>query len=1017
MFWAYIFSYSVKALKSLIYSIVTMAVFMLSSAWANDIPGLPEETRALAIKIGHQIENENLVNNKQGSASLAGLDNLSPHNQISKLRHLVHDALNRRNNFDISVIVNKYISLAQTVGSERDKAIGDLFNVISKNFNPENPHESLDNLDVFMAAVEPFTSHADWFIAQNAWLYKSLINSYYLNNNLALQQAETALKLIPNELSPEVTEARIEIIDHTAYLHNLMRNPTLGAKNTTKLIALQKAANKPIDGINLINNLIYAFNSWRDHKTAGELVQILSRVEKNAQSGLPGLTQMRFAQTLIEQGQYQQAIIQTKEGLELAKIKTLQETLEILHISALAGIGEVGLAEKALERLENTRPDGQLFTGRTPQRILHAKALIAKNKGDAKSTHELMNKRMDASIQSILTANNTETVKFLASLENSKNRQNEREDALRRETRLKQAELEQKQKVNFLLSALSLIFAIAAFAAILVARYRDRVAKELEIAAQKAQAGDKAKSEFLAIMSHELRTPLNGIIGIADLLVMTAPNEDLKHKTNIILESGNELLGLVENIMDMSRLESGDVEIMKSLTLVKDIISRIDEKWRKLITKDDVIFTTYVDKTVPDLIFTDPKYLFQSIDNLVSNSVKFTKAGRIHVHASAEPVKGNSEVLLKINVADTGAGITPEVQKRLFQPFVQADSSITRHFGGAGLGLAITRSLARLMKGDVNLVSKPNRGSEFTLTIQDRFENQLKPLETTTSHAANSAPSPLQTLIQDKPNETTSEIIPEIIPEGLEKLQTPSPSSETVLVKKVNADNAEIEIVGDFNSMPAHTTQDNTPPLSQMPNAIEIMPPPMPLKPLELAKSKKSPNLENDETKRKTEDAYSPPFSILIVDDEPGNQNVIRFMLNDMGYDIHIANNGKEAVELAKVQIIDLVIMGIHMPVMDGIMATKIIRSLQSPQNAVPIIALSADTNAKINAEALNAGINFFLNKPIVKSELINAVSFFTGREAQTEKLIENLTENKGQTPPSSQLSYPVPAPKKALGL
>jgi len=373
--------------------------------------------------------------------------------------------------------------------------------------------------------------------------------------------------------------------------------------------------------------------------------------------------------------------------------------------------------------------------------------------------------------------------------------------------------------------------------------------------------------------------------------------------------------------------------------------------------------------------------------------------------------------MLKINVADTGAGITPEVQKRLFQPFVQADSSITRHFGGAGLGLAITRSLARLMKGDVNLVSKPNRGSEFTLTIQDRFENQLKPLETRENPKANPEPSLLEALI---PARVTA-IASESNPVSSEDRQAPSPSSETILDSKVNADKAEIEILGDFNSMPAHTIQDNTPLFSLNPNAIEITPPPMPSKPSELAENKKSPNLENDETKRKIEDAYTPPFSILIVDDEPGNQNVIRFMLNDMGYDIHIAHNGKEAVELAKVQIIDLVIMDIHMPVMDGIMATKIIRSLQSPQNAVPIIALSADTNAKINAEALNAGINFFLNKPIVKSELINAVSFFTGREAQTEKLIENLTENltenKGQTPPSSQLSYPVPAPKKVLGL
>ncbi len=982
MFWAHIFVLAKRGMKTLFFPALITAILTLSSAWANDIPGLPEETRSLALKIGNQIETESLLKTQNEGSSLEQISQLPPQERLLKLRTLIYGATNQSNNFDTNQIVEKYTSLAQEIGTQRDIAVGELFSVISQNFDAENPHANRDNLDVILHTLEPFTSHPDWFVAQNAWLYKSLINSYYFNPSLALRQAETALQLIPDELSQYASEARIEIIDHTAYLHNLMRNPTLGTQNTAKLIELKKASGQPIDGVNLLNNLVYAFNSWRDHETAGELVQILARIENH--SGVPGLTQMRLAQTLIEQTHYKKAFEQIEAGLELAKVKTIRETLLILRVSALAGMGETVRAETALLVFENAVEDSDRIMGSTPQRILHAKALIALSRGDAVKTHALMNQRMDAGIQSILTANNAETVKFLASLENSKNRQGERENALRREALLRQAELEQKQKVNLLLGALSFIFAIAAITAVILARYRARVAKELEIAAKQAQAGEKSKSEFLAIMSHELRTPLNGIIGIADLLCMTAPNEDLKHKTSIILNSGNELLGLVENIMDMSRLEAGDIEIMKSDCSAKEIISRIDEKWRDIITQKDVIFTTHVDKSVPDLIYTDPKCLFQCIDNLVSNSVKFTKSGRIHVHVSAEPVKGTGNIQLKINVADTGAGITPEVQKRLFQPFVQADSSITRHFGGAGLGLAITRSLARLMNGDVSLVSNPNRGSEFTLTIQDRFKNTLIPLEKNTAPKA----PPLQALKSDSITQADRDELETILEDAV--AQTPlSGTIETTDTLDILAQLKPLQ------PLAADIAQEAVP-------APEAAPTPLPQFPDIINPDIINPDIINI-------DKPPMPFTLIIVDDERANQIATQLMLNNTGYGIHLASNGQEAVEIMKLQNLDLVIMDIDMPIMDGITATKIIRNLPAPLNGVPIIALSAERDAQTHADALGAGINFILQKPLEKSELINAVNFFAGHDANIN--------NGPQTETQKPIAYPSPKPLKALGL
>jgi len=508
---------------------------------AQTIPGLSQETRDLAIKIGRQIEDENLISQQSDKFDIDSIQNLPPHKRLTKLRALVYGALNKSNNLDLSEIVTEYNLLAK-LGSKRDQNIGKMFSDIMQTYNIEKPRENLVRIN---KALDPYKKHEDWFIAQNAWLFTSLFTSYNF---------------------------------HIAYLHNLLRNPTLAVKNTEKLIALKKTAGRTIDGTNIINNMIYAFGSWRDHETAVELATILSRIEDKSTSGVPGLTQMRVAQTLIEQGRYKEAAVHIEIGLEKAKVQSIYETLSILQVSALAGTGQVSKAQAALAKFEKTVPKEKQVSGSAPQRILHAKALIAAARGDAKTTQKLMNLRMDAGVQGVLKANNSDSAKLLATLENSKNRQQEREGAMKRETVLKQAELEQKQKANILLLVLSAFMATAAFVSILFARFRSRVADQLGLAAEQALAGEKAKSEFLAVMSHELRTPLNGIIGIADLLAMTAPTEDLRHKTNIILNSGNDLLALVESIMDMSRLEAGEFEVFNDMTNIRDIVMDVDKR-------------------------------------------------------------------------------------------------------------------------------------------------------------------------------------------------------------------------------------------------------------------------------------------------------------------------------------------------------------------------------------------------------------------------------------------------------
>jgi len=906
---------------------------------AQTIPGLSQETRDLAIKIGRQIEDENLISQQSDKFDIDSIQNLPPHKRLTKLRALVYGALNKSNNLDLSEIVTEYNLLAK-LGSKRDQNIGKMFSDIMQTYNIEKPRENLVRIN---KALDPYKKHEDWFIAQNAWLFTSLFTSYNFNGNLALQQAETALNLIPNKLSVEVTEAKIEITDHIAYLHNLLRNPTLAVKNTEKLIALKKTAGRTIDGTNIINNMIYAFGSWRDHETAVELATILSRIEDKSTSGVPGLTQMRVAQTLIEQGRYKEAAVHIEIGLEKAKVQSIYETLSILQVSALAGTEQVSKAQAALAKFEKTVPKEKQVSGSAPQRILHAKALIAAARGDAKTTQKLMNLRMDAGVQGVLKANNSDSAKLLATLENSKNRQQEREGAMKRETVLKQAELEQKQKANILLLVLSAFMATAAFVSILFARFRSRVADQLGLAAEQALAGEKAKSEFLAVMSHELRTPLNGIIGIADLLAMTAPTEDLRHKTNIILNSGNDLLALVESIMDMSRLEAGEFEVFNDMTNIRDIVMDVDNEWRSEIETKSIIFTTFVDSSVPNYIYTDAQRLRQSLSNLVSNAAKFTQDGRIHVHLSALDIENSEDTCLKIIVADTGAGMTPEVIDRLFKPFVQADTSITRKFGGAGLGLAITQNLARLMRGDVELISRAGRGSEFTLTIRGKSQDDIH------------EPVPATSMVAPQQSENQSPSHPQ-------------------------ADRAPIQARGEAQQVPRHQTQAQEIQAQlwaqaklQAPVQTPVrLPTPHPVKPAH-------------DPAMTTEHAHDilNKLNVLVVDDIPSNQDVASIMLGSMGCEVHRAWNGNEAINALKVQNFDLILMDIHMPEMDGIEASRQIRVTPSPYQNIPIIALTADPKADTNAAAMEAGINFFLKKPVIKAELIKAVKFLTHQPAQ----------------------------------
>jgi signal transduction histidine kinase/DNA-binding response OmpR family regulator len=249
--------------------------------------------------------------------------------------------------------------------------------------------------------------------------------------------------------------------------------------------------------------------------------------------------------------------------------------------------------------------------------------------------------------------------------------------------------------------------------------------RELDRLRREAEAANRAKSVFLANMSHEIRTPLNGILGMAQSLVHDARDADLQEQVAIILESGDTLKSLLDDVLDLSKIETGHMALAPVETDLMQVLRRQHSLWMPRTDEKDIALVLDVAENVPVHVRIDPIRLGQCLSNLISNAIKFTERGEVRISVSTRPVQGGAGIAFAIS--DTGIGMDEETIGRLFTPFAQADSSISRRFGGTGLGLVITRRLAQLMGGDVTLESQQGRGTTFTLTIRAEATERQPP--------------------------------------------------------------------------------------------------------------------------------------------------------------------------------------------------------------------------------------------------------------------------------------------------
>lgn len=494
---------------------------------------------------------------------------------------------------------------------------------------------------------------------------------------------------------------------------------------------------------------------------------------------------------------------------------------------------------------------------------------------------------------------------------------------------------------------------------------------ELDIAKKRAQEAARVKSEFLANMSHELRTPLNGVIGFTRQMLKTQLTNSQADYLQTIEKSANNLLAIINDILDFSKLEAGKLALENIPFEFQEVLEEVVNLQATSAHEKGLEITLKIDPKIPRGVVGDPLRIQQVLTNLVGNSIKFTERGNIDVSVEMRALR-DDVIDLQFMVRDTGIGISERQQAQLFQAFSQADASISRRYGGTGLGLVITQKLVSHMGGEISLTSRLHQGSTFWFTLR------LHTTELPLNDGYNADSLNHRHLLLIEPNMQAAAIVQQtLVQSGLEVtyrsaipeeqhvydyvLLNLAPSKETnptlveLWVQRALAMTHNV-IVGVPSTELALADQ-----LMQR-YPVKCISKPLSRKKLLQTLAAQQPQLANTSVPKPQADKL--PLCVMAVDDNPANLKLITALLQERVEYVVSCTSGQEAIEQAQIRQFDIILMDIQMPHMDGVTACKEIKQLKDYQDT-PIIAVTAHAMAGERDRLLKAGMDDYLTKPI----------------------------------------------------
>ena len=552
-----------------------------------------------------------------------------------------------------------------------------------------------------------------------------------------------------------------------------------------------------------------------------------------------------------------------------------------------------------------------------------------------------------------------------------------------------------------------------------------RNAEELRRARDMAESANRAKSSFLANMSHEIRTPMNAIIGLAHLVRRAPLSERQAQQLDKLSDAAMHLLSIINDILDFSKIEAGKMTLDPTDFQLERVVSNVFALVTEKAEAKGLELVAEIG-SLPRMLHGDGVRLGQVLLNFANNAVKFTEQGSVRLRGSVLPDRGDGHLWLRFEVRDTGIGISADQQTRLFNAFQQADVSTTRLYGGTGLGLAISRRLADLLGGQVGVSSQPGRGSTFWL------EAPFQSAPDSPVHGAMPLPTRSRVLVLDDMEEAR-EALADLL-QGLSARVDRANSGALALEMVAQADaqgDPYLMVFSDWLMPGLNGSQTceriQQLPLRQQPVCILVSGSsgcpsevkddgifaafiPKPVLPALLADTI-SATLVQGRTQQGTVShqtqglpRFGPGHRLLLAEDNAMNQEVALELLKDLGFAVDLACDGRQALEQARRQAYELVLMDVQMPVMDGLEATRQIRQLPGWADT-PILAMTANAFAEDRAVALAAGMNDHIPKPVDPTLLAQTLARWLPAALQAPDPSD---------PPS--VSSPGPATTPALG-